>query len=638
MSNEEYLDMYISESQEYLNALDQSLLELEQNPEDYDIINEIFRYAHTIKGMSATMGFERVADLSHKMENLLDNVRQGKIKATSELIDILLEALDKLKEMIDVIAQKGGEEGDISDIISKLENFGKSKNSKKTKKTKKRKKKKVKSKEKKPSINNLKIRVKLSEDCALKSVRAFMVIKSLGEIAKIIDSTPSLQDIEDGRFDKSFELVVSTSQSPEKIKEIINKISEVKQVEIENVEREGKDIKEEKRQTIHTPSNFLKNIQTVRVSIDKLDSLMNLVGELVIGKSRLFQISGKYDIEELKEALSNINRLTTNLQDIVTQMRMVEVGFVFNRFPRMVRDLAKKEGKKVNFIVEGKEIELDRTVLDEIGDPLVHLLRNSIDHGIENPEERKKAGKSEIGTIKLIAKREKNHVKIIVEDDGRGIDPKKIKEKAIEKGIITEEEASKISYEDAVNLIFAPGLSTAEKVTDVSGRGVGMDVVKSKITALGGAVEIKSKLGEGTRVTLTLPLTLAIIQALLIKVRQEIYAIPLSNVLEILNVKREEIKTVKGNKVINLRGRILPIIELDKLLGISENGHRDKFPVVVVDKENQAIGLGVDGLIGQQEIVIKTFDNILKGTKGFAGATILGNGKVVLILDIASLL
>jgi len=631
VSNEEYLDIYISESREYLSALDQSLLELEQNPENYEVLNEVFRYAHTLKGMSATMGFGKVAELSHKMENLLDKVRRGEIHVSSDLIDVLLEALDKLREMVNKIAEEGKEEGEISDIISKLESFGED-GEDESKNKKDEEKKEVKSKE----TSRLKIRVELSEDCALKSVRAFMVIKSLDEIAEIIDSSPPLQDIEDGRFEKSFELVVSTSETPQKIKEVIEKIGEVKKVEIS--ETTAKSEKEEKKPSIVSTKNVLRNVQTVRVSIDKLDSLMNLVGELVIGKSRLFQIGSKYDIEELREALSNINRLTTNLQDIVTQMRMVEVGFIFNRFPRMVRDLAKKEGKKVNFIIEGKDIELDRTVLDEIGDPLVHLLRNSIDHGIETPEERIKAGKSEVGTLKLIAKREKNHVKIIVEDDGRGIDPDKIRKKAVEKGIITEEEANKISDEEALSLIFAPGLSTAEKVTDVSGRGVGMDVVKSKITSLGGVVEIKSKVREGTRVTLTLPLTLAIIQALLIKVRQEIYAIPLSNVLEILNVKRGEIKTVKGNKVINLRGKILPIIELDRLLGISENGNKEKYPVVVVDKENQPIGLGVDGLIGQQEIVIKTFDNILKGVKGFAGATILGDGRVVLILDIASLL
>ncbi|RLG56767.1 MAG: chemotaxis protein CheA [Candidatus Hydrothermarchaeota archaeon] len=614
-----------------MSALDQSLLELEQNPENYEVLNEVFRYAHTLKGMSSTMGFGKVAELSHKMENLLDKVRQGEIHVSSDLIDVLLEALDKLREMVNKIAEEGKEEGEISDIISKLESFGED-GEDESKNKKDEEKKEVKSKE----TSRLKIRVELSEDCALKSVRAFMVIKSLDEIAEIIDSSPPLQDIEDGRFEKSFELVVSTSETPQKIKEVIEKIGEVKKVEIS--ETTAKSEKEEKKPSIVSTKNVLRNVQTVRVSIDKLDSLMNLVGELVIGKSRLFQIGSKYDIEELREALSNINRLTTNLQDIVTQMRMVEVGFIFNRFPRMVRDLAKKEGKKVNFIIEGKDIELDRTVLDEIGDPLVHLLRNSIDHGIETPEERIKAGKSEVGTLKLIAKREKNHVKIIVEDDGRGIDPDKIRKKAVEKGIITEEEANKISDEEALSLIFAPGLSTAEKVTDVSGRGVGMDVVKSKITSLGGVVEIKSKVREGTRVTLTLPLTLAIIQALLIKVRQEIYAIPLSNVLEILNVKRGEIKTVKGNKVINLRGKILPIIELDRLLGISENGNKEKYPVVVVDKENQPIGLGVDGLIGQQEIVIKTFDNILKGVKGFAGATILGDGRVVLILDIASLL
>lgn len=615
MENEEYLDIFISESREYLTSLDQSILELERNPEDREILNEIFRYAHTLKGMASTMGFNNIAEISHQMENLLDRVRKNEISVSSDLIDVLLEALDILKDIIEAIAEGKDPEFDVSGILNKIKNFSGEK-----------------IKNKAEDKEKYKLKVRISPDCALKSVRAFMVLRNLEGLAEIIESEPSLQEIENGNFEDEFELLVTT-HDPEKVKKAVEEISEIENVEISR-EGEKKTTKEESKKSI---KDILKASQSVRISIDKLDMLMNLVGELVIAKSRLFQIGEKHNLKELKEALLGIDRLSTYLQELVTQMRMVEVGFIFNRFPRMVRDLAKEEGKKINLIIEGKEIELDRTVLDEIGDPLVHLLRNSVDHGIETPEERIKAGKSETGTIKLIAMREKNHVKIIVEDDGRGIDPEKVKKKAVERGIITEEEASKLDDNEAINLIFTPGFSTADKVTGVSGRGVGMDVVKSKINSLGGSVDIVSQVGKGTKITLTLPLTLAIIQALLVGVGGETYAIPLNNVVEILDVRENSLKTIRNNEVINLRGKILPIVMLDKLLGISRNGRASRFPVVVVDRGNQLLGLGVDKLVGQQEIVIKSFDSILKGIRGFAGATIMGDGKVVLILDIASL-
>ncbi|RLF60304.1 MAG: chemotaxis protein CheA [Thermoplasmata archaeon] len=619
MENEEYLDIFISESREYLTSLDQSILELERNPEDREILNEVFRYAHTLKGMASTMGFNNIAEVSHQMENLLDRVRKNEISISSDLIDVLLEALDILKDIIEAIAEGKDSEFDVSEILNKIKNFSGEKIESKVES-------KAEDKEK------YKLKVRISSDCALKSVRAFMVLRNLEGLAEIIESEPSLQEIENGNFEDEFELLVTT-HDPEKVKKAVEEISEIESVEISK-EGENKITREKSKKSI---KDVLKVSQSVRISIDKLDMLMNLVGELVIAKSRLFQIGEKHNLKELKEALLGIDRLSTYLQELVTQMRMVEVGFIFNRFPRMVRDLAKEEGKKINLIIEGKEIELDRTVLDEIGDPLVHLLRNSVDHGIETPEERIKAGKSETGTIKLVAMREKNHVKIIVEDDGRGIDPEKVKKKAVERGIITEEEASKLDDNEAINLIFTPGFSTADKVTGVSGRGVGMDVVKSKINSLGGSVDIVSQVGKGTKITLTLPLTLAIIQALLVGVGSETYAIPLNNVVEILDVRENSLKTIRNNEVINLRGKILPIVMLDKLLGISRNGRASRFPVVVVDKGNQLLGLGVDRLVGQQEIVIKSFDSILKGIRGFAGATIMGDGKVVLILDIASL-
>ncbi len=367
---------------------------------------------------------------------------------------------------------------------------------------------------------------------------------------------------------------------------------------------------------------------------------MNLVGELVISKIRLMQIASTYGFRDLTETLDNLDRLTSELQDDVMQMRMVEVAQVFNRFPRMVRDLSKAKGVKINFNIIGKEIGLDRTVLDEIGDPIMHLLRNAIDHGIESSKDRIAKGKSEVGNINLIAKREKDHVEIIVEEDGKGLDLESIKASAIKKGVVSKEEASKLTEKEMINLVFAPGLSTAKKVTDVSGRGVGMDVVKTKITALGGTVEVYSKKDEGTRFTLNLPLTLAIIQALLVNLDNGIYAIPLSNIKETIGIQAEDIKTILGKEAILLRGNVLPLLRLNDVLNLSTKikSNTKNLAAVVVDKAGKSIGIIVDSLIGQQEIVVKSLSSSLEKVKGFAGATILGDGNVALILDVATLI
>lgn len=658
---EEYKEMFIAESQESLNALSQALLDLEDNPEEMDILNNIFRYAHTLKGMSATMGYDKIADLSHKMENLLDKIRQGTISLSTDIVDILFECIDLLEAMVERITQGQDAEADTSPVISKIESIMSSDGEENATSTDNQtikiddSDKKLIKKKLSTGLNIFKITVELHEKCALKSVRAFMVLKNLSNVAEIFKHIPDIQKIDEGEFDRQFTLFLATSESEDKVKGLAEKISEVTDVEVSKIKsikdleslkkKEGPKKAKNAESKVKELSNTgkgeqVKSVQGIRVNIKDLDSLMNLVGELVISKIRLMQIASTYGFRDLTETLDNLDRLTSELQDDVMQMRMVEVAQVFNRFPRMVRDLSKAKGVKINFTIIGKEIGLDRTVLDEIGDPIMHLLRNAIDHGIESSKDRIAKGKSEVGNINLIAKREKDHVEIIVEEDGKGLDLESIKASAIKKGVVSKEEASKLTEKETINLVFAPGLSTAKKVTDVSGRGVGMDVVKTKITALGGTVEVYSKKDEGTRFTLNLPLTLAIIQALLVNLDNDIYAIPLSNIKETIGIQAEDIKTILGKEAILLRGNVLPLLRLNDVLNLSTKikSNTKNLAAVVVDKAGKSIGIIVDSLIGQQEIVVKSLSSSLEKVKGFAGATILGDGNVALILDVATLI
>lgn len=658
---EEYKEMFIAESQESLNALSQALLDLEDNPEEMDILNNIFRYAHTLKGMSATMGYDKIADLSHKMENLLDKIRQGTISLSTDIVDILFECIDLLEAMVERITQGQDAEADTSPVISKIESIMSSDGEENATSTDNQtikiddSDKKLIKKKLSTGLNIFKITVELHEKCALKSVRAFMVLKNLSNVAEIFKHIPDIQKIDEGEFDRQFTLFLATSESEDKVKGLAEKISEVTDVEVSKIKsikdleslkkKEGPKKAKNAESKVKELSNTgkgeqVKSVQGIRVNIKDLDSLMNLVGELVISKIRLMQIASTYGFGDLTETLDNLDRLTSELQDDVMQMRMVEVAQVFNRFPRMVRDLSKAKGVKINFNIIGKEIGLDRTVLDEIGDPIMHLLRNAIDHGIESSKDRIAKGKSEVGNINLIAKREKDHVEIIVEEDGKGLDLESIKASAIKKGVVSKEEASKLTEKETINLVFAPGLSTAKKVTDVSGRGVGMDVVKTKITALGGTVEVYSKKDEGTRFTLNLPLTLAIIQALLVNLDNDIYAIPLSNIKETIGIRAEDIETILGKEAILLRGNVLPLLRLNDVLNLSTKikSNTKNLAAVVVDKAGKSIGIIVDSLIGQQEIVVKSLSSSLEKVKGFAGATILGDGKVALILDVATLI
>ena len=618
METDKYLEVYLEEMRDHLRVLNRNVLELEKNPSP-EIIDELFRSFHTIKGMSATMGFEDISDLSHGLEGLLEDVKSSRREIDSRLIDLLFGSIDLLETKTSRLERGDYSTIDIDVVLNKL---------KAASKVHSWGEKSVEEPARDGGKELVKVTVVLDRDCTLKSVRAFLVFKELGKLGSIVKCLPSEDRIEAGDFGDEFTVFVFTDKK-DAIQGRLSQISEVSRVNVERVLTDS---------TADQGRNRgITSVQSIRVPIQRLDYLMNLVGELVISRSRLSSLADKYGLEELREAVAGVERLVTDLQDEIMEMRMVEVAYIFDRFPRMVRDLAKKEGKKVEFIIEGREIKLDRTVLDEIGVPLVHLLRNAVDHGIETPEERKAMGKEETGTIKLIAKREKKHVEITVSDDGKGIDPDKIREIALRKGIKTQGELDKLSDREVLMLIFTPGISSAEKVTDVSGRGVGMDVVKNKIVALGGTVEVESEKNKGTRITLRLPITLAIIQALLVGLNGETYIIPLSNVKETIRVREDEFKTVLGREVIQLREQVIPIYRLSLLFN-SHSPRQNEYHAVIVEHNNRAYGVVVDRLLGQEEIVIKSLDSSLRDSRGLGGATILGDGRVALIVDIPTLI
>ncbi|NLT94237.1 MAG: chemotaxis protein CheA [Clostridia bacterium] len=647
MNKNEYLDLFFEETREHLQLLNEGLLKIEQNPADEEPINEIFRAAHTIKGMAATMGFEQITELTHKMENLLGKIRDKELNFSSDISDLLFKCVDTLEQMINNIDEN--KEIEIAHLINQLTNFEKADPQKENQIKEETNslneyENKVIIEAQKQNLNVFKCVINVSPECVMKAVRVFMVFKSLEEIGEIIKSIPNSQDLEDEKFDNQFTVYLVTNKGSNEVENIINSISEIS---LEKIELAGMDNEKMipsgnlgKQETKDKSVNSTTKIhQTVRVDINKLDNLMNLVGELVINKTRLEDIIKTNDMKALTETVEQIDRITSELQNVVMNVRMVPIEQVFNRFPRMVRDLCKDLGKEIRLIMEGKETELDRTVIDEIGDPLVHLLRNAIDHGIESPDIRVRRGKEREGTLKLIARQEGKSVVIIVQDNGQGISIEKIKQKALEKGLYTAKELDQMDNNSIINLIFSAGFSTAETITDVSGRGVGLDVVKSKIQALSGSVYVESKEGEGTKFTIKLPLTLAIIQALLVKVGLEIYAIPLANIDETTVIEDSLIKNIQGQEVMVLRGKVLPLIRLSKVLDvkITQELETNELYVVVVRKGDKQVGLVVNELIGQQEIVITSLGKLLSGIPGIAGAAILGDGKVSLILDIGSL-
>ena len=687
MDVSQYLEIFIDESNEHLQSLSDQLMILEKEPENSDTINEIFRAAHSLKGMAGTMGYKRMQNLTHDMENVFSEVRNGNIKVTSDMCDVLFQCLDALENYVSNIQNTQDEGTDDNEPIIKALNSFIGGNNEESKETQPQTaasavtagegtselafadfEMNAVNEALKKGLGVYEIDVTVDENCILKAARAFLVFKNLEGHCDVIKSEPSTQDIEDEKFDKKFTIVVVSKESMEDISGIIRNVSEIKSAEAKAIttpfpESEGTESKEEakteqtevseatsskeakKEETKKTSmltqakkaaaANSKAVSHTVRVDIDKLDVLMNLVSELIIAKNGLVSASISDDGEtasnnqKFTEQIEYLERVTTNLHESVMKVRMMPIEGVISKFPRMIRDLNKKLNKKMELYITGEETELDRTVLDEIGDPIMHLLRNSADHGLESAEVRAERGKPEVGSIYLNAFQEGNNVVIEVADDGNGIDVEKVKSKAVEKGTLTQEQADALTEKEAIDLLFKPSFSTSDKITDVSGRGVGLDVVKSKIEALGGDVEVKTKYGEGSTFSIRLPLTLAIIQALMVKLGDEKYAISLGSIETIEDVPVGDIKYVHAKEVINLRGSVIPLIRLRDILDVpGEAEETDTIIVVIVRKGDKLAGLVVDSLIGQMEIVIKSLGKYININRMISGATILGDGSV----------
>lgn len=687
MDTSQYLEIFIDETKEHLQNLNEQLLIIEKDPENADTINEIFRAAHSLKGMAGTMGYKRMQRLTHDMENVFSEIRNGKMKVSADLIDVVFQCLDALEGYLDNILQTSDEGTDdnepiinrINEIlkngtgesveVDKSDSASKAEapvvNHKLVPKFKdiklEEQELKACSEAKAKDLNVYGMTVYVQESCVLKAARAFLVFKALEEIGEVIHSQPSVQDIEDEKFEFDFSVFLITKESIEETVKIVKSVSEIEEVVAEVfVADEAKDAKpevvaekemEEAKTTAaaatakqpQTKQAQAKQAakpvvnRTVRVDIEKLDGLMNQVSELIIAKNSLVSLNSQdstQNSQTFHEQIEYLERITTNLHESVMKVRMVPIESVVSRFPRMIRDISKKLGKKMELYMSGVDTELDRTVIDEIGDPLLHLLRNSADHGLEDAESRAERGKPPVGSIFLNAYQEGNNVIIEVGDDGNGINVDRVKNKGIERGIITPEQAENMSDKEVINLLFLPSFSMAKKVSDLSGRGVGLDVVKSKIEALGGDVEVKTKLGEGTTFIIRLPLTLAIIQALLVEVGDEKYAISLGSIQTIEDIAPSDIKYVQAKEVIHIRGSVIPIIRLDQVLDIPPREEEpESLTVVIVKKGDKLAGLVVDSLNGQAEIVIKSIGKYINNSKIISGATILGDGEVALILD-----
>ena len=698
MDVSQYLEIFIDETAEHIQSLSDCIMILEKEPGNKDTINEIFRAAHSLKGMAGTMGFKRMQHLTHDMEDVFQEVRSDKVRVTSELIDLLFQCLDAIEGYLEIIkstSDEGTEDNEA--IIIGLNRFLEQAEGTQSSPVEEKEAAESTVKEEKATAQHVKkyldiiftenekealktteesggkiygITVYVQKECLLKAARAFLVFKAVEELGQILVYSPSSQDIEDERFDLDFSFYLGTDADLETVLHAIRSVSEIEGVVGEAVKyaaiaalsakEEGESatavattpkrsatmtVKENKQQTPAKGKSANKPVtnRTVRVDIEKLDALMNQVSELIIAKNSLVSISttesGNLQNQSFHEQIEYLERITTNLHESVMKVRMVPIESVVNKFPRMIRDLARKLDKKMELYMTGEDTELDRTVVDQIGDPLQHLLRNSADHGLESAEIRAERGKPAVGSIYLNAFQEGNNVIIEVSDDGNGIDTEMVKKKAVERGLVSQEQADKLSQKEIIDFLFMPSFSMAKEVTDVSGRGVGLDVVKSNIEALGGDVEVKSKLGEGTKFIVRLPLTLAIIQALMVEIREEKYAIALGSIQNIEDIPVKDIKYVEAKEVIHLRGMVIPLIRLDKLLDIEPMDEEpESLTVVVVKKGDKYAGLVVDNLMGQQEIVIKSLGRYINNNKLISGATILGDGEVALILDVNTLM
>lgn len=694
MDVSQYLEIFIEESKEHLQSLSEQMLILEKEPENQDTINEIFRAAHSLKGMAGTMGYKRMQGLTHDMENAFSEIRSGKMKVTPPLVDTIFQCIDALEGYVDNIVNSGDEGTDDNEaLVKKLNAYvnGEVPNAVDESKEEAKEASNVMAHYKTVKLADFErhaieeaiskdlkvyaITVSVDPNCLLKAARAFLVFKAIEPLGEVIKSEPSAQDIEDEKFDLDFSIYIISVEPFDKIISAIKNVSEIADAigeeitelpppqaktdeaeETETVEETKETVKEEvKQETTTLPEKATQAEQkpavkqqdkkqkpvvnrSVRVDIEKLDVLMNLVSELIIAKNGLVAASGGMEDGKsgqlFHEQIEYLERVTTNLHESVMKVRMMPIESVVNKFPRMIRELSKKLDKKMELYMTGEETELDRTVIDEIGDPLMHLLRNSADHGLESASVRLERGKPEVGSIFLDAYQDGNNVVIEVRDDGNGIDVEKVKKKALDKGTITEEQAAVMTDKDIVDLLFKPSFSTAEQISDVSGRGVGLDVVKSKIEALGGDVEVKTEFGVGSTFIIRLPLTLAIIQALMVQLGEEKYAIALGSIQTLESIPISDIKYVHAKEVIHLRGSVIPLVRLRDILQVpGEPEKKDTLTVVIVKKGDKLAGLVVDNLIGQLEIVIKSLGKYIKINRVISGATILGDGEVALIID-----
>ena len=686
MEMNQYLEVFIEESKEHLQACNEHLLELEKNPDNIQIVNEIFRSAHTLKGMSATMGYEDLASLTHQMENVLDAIRNHKIVFTPEILDVIFLAVDDLEAMIASIETGGDGKKNVESVVKKLaaiENgeaiFDETAKEEvaatamleepatvsrydEFETT-------VLKQSEEQGFFPYEINVSLRQDCLLKAVRVFMVFEALESLGEVIKANPSVEELEEEKFENSFTITFISKETRDAVQACIMKVSEVDEVDVKPIvfseqpalhqesisaeqnnalpESKQQELVESKQQQEENPSEEKGEMaaaakhssKTIRVNIERLDILMNLFEELVIDRGRLEQISQDLKDQELHETVERMSRTTGDLQNIILNMRMVPVETVFNRFPRMVRQLARDLNKKINLEIVGAETELDRTVIDEIGDPLVHLIRNALDHGVETPEIRRANNKEETGTVILRAYHSGNHVFIELEDDGAGINKKKVLQRALDKGIISKEAANSLTDSQIAELILASGFSTADKISDISGRGVGLDVVKSTIESLGGSITIESQEGKGSLFSIQLPLTLSIISVMLVEIQEEKYAIPLSSIIETAIVHKQDVLQGHNQTVIDFRGKVVPLLFLKDLFEVPVTKEEDEFySVVIVRKGEKLAALVVDSFIGQQEVVLKSLGSYLSYAFAISGATILGDGQVALIVDCNALI
>jgi two-component system, chemotaxis family, sensor kinase CheA len=679
----QYLEVFIEESKEHLQACNEHLLELEKDPENLQIVNEIFRAAHTLKGMSATMGYEDLASLTHQMENVLDAIRNKKIIFSPEILDVIFLAVDDLDAMVESIASGGDGKRNVEAVVEKLIQIEKglplNQNTAEAEVA-------VTAIEDAPAKQNqydefettvlqqssdqgfftYEINITLKSDCLLKAARVYMIFEALESLGEVVKSIPPVEELEEEKFDYDFMVTLISKEAADKIEASVMKVSEVEKVAVREFFANSQSAKQqtivetpvveavqaktdntsvtenstpaETKQTEKQTGTKVSN-KTIRVNIERLDILMNLFEELVIDRGRLEQISSTLKDQELHETVERMSRVTGDLQNIILNMRMVPVETVFNRFPRMVRQLARDLNKKIDLQIVGAETELDRTVIDEIGDPLVHLIRNALDHGVETPEVRRANNKSEEGTVVLRAYHSGNHVFIELEDDGAGINKEKVLSKAINKGIISKEVAKTLTNNQIAELIFASGFSTADQISDISGRGVGLDVVKNTIESLGGSITIESEEGKGSLFSIQLPLTLSIISVMLVEIQAEKYAIPLSSIIETAIVNKNDLMHAHDQTVIDFRGKVVPLLFLKDIFDVPSAGiESDYYSVVIVRKGDKLAGLVVDGFIGQQEVVLKSLGTYLSSAYAISGATILGDGQVALIMDCNALI